>query len=145
MEEAKTSQFLQPPDQVTKLCHGAYVRGRKQYHKLHKKIYNEPAVIGIVEFIEIWGGCRALGYEGAWFSWANAQVLQGAWRNCGWLGCIIAPDDIDHSGFVDQPAVTGGAGGAALATPVPPPLTLEQANAVPEGMEAGSLAAALAQ
>jgi hypothetical protein len=102
-------------------------------------------VIGIVEFIEIWGGCRALGYEGAWFSWANAQVLQGAWRNCGWLGCIIAPDDIDHSGFVDQPAVTGGAGGAALATPVPPPLTLEQANAVPEGMEAGSLAAALAQ
>ena len=141
MEEAKTSQFLQPPNQVTKLCHGAYIRGRKQYQKLHKKIYGEPATIGIVEFIEIWGGCRELGYEGAWFSWANAQILLGAWRNCGWLGCVIAPEDIDRSPFIDQPA----AAAQLQPAPVKPAITYEQANTVPEGMEPGSLAAAQAQ
>ena len=137
MEEAKTSQFLQPPDQVTKLCHGAYIRGRKHYQKLHHKKYGEPAAIGIIEFIEIWGGCRELGYEGAWFGWATSQVFLDAWRRCGWLGCIIAPEEIDRVavGFVDQaPSVPD-------AEPKSPPLTLEQANAVPDGMRAGTLVA----
>lgn len=116
------------------------MRGRKQYQKLHKKKYGEPAAIGIVEFIEIWGGCRDLGYEGAWFTWANAQILLGAWRKCGWLGCVIAPEEIDRSSFVDQPA----AAAAPLLSPAPK-LTFEQACAVPDGMRSGSLAAAQAQ
>ena len=142
MEEAKTSQFLQPPDQVTKLCHGAYVRGKKQYKKLHKKVYGEEAMIGMIEFIEIWGGCADLDYEGAWFSWCNAQILLDAWRRCGWLGCLIAPEEIDRSSFIDQDPLP------ALALPAPPtPLTLtfEQALVVPDSVRAGSLAAAQAQ
>ena len=50
------------------------------YQKLHKKVYGEEATITIVEFIEIWGGCKEIGYEGAWFSWCNAQILRDA---CG--------------------------------------------------------------
>ena len=147
MEESKTSQFLQPPDQVTKLCHGAYIRGKKQYQKLHKAKYGEEATIGFCEFIEIWGGCRDLGYEGAWFSWANAQVLVSAWRRCGWLGCLVAPDEIDRSIFVDQP--TAEQPHLLLQSPPPrtplAPSTVEQAMAVPDGVRTGSLAAAQAQ
>ena len=144
-EESKTSQFLQPPDQVTKACHGAYAKGKKQYKKLHKKVYGEEATIGIVEFIEIWGGCAELGYEGAWFSWITAQGILGAWRNCGWLGCLIAPEEIDRSSFIDQPATAAVAALLALGeAPTPVPLTYEQALQPPPGVRAGSLAAAQA-
>jgi len=137
-EEAKTSQFLQPPDQVTKLCHGAYIKGKNQYKKLHKKIYGEEATIGMIEFIEIWGGCEDLGYQGAWFSWCTAQVIQEAWRRCGWLGCLLAPEEIDRSSFIDQPTASPT---PPPARATPPPLTYEEALAPPEGVRAGSLAA----
>ena len=83
-----------------------------------------------------------LGYEGAWFSWSTAQMRISSWRKCGWLGCLIAPEEIDRTSFIDRPSP------AALAlTPHAPrrELTLEGALAVPEGVRAGSLAAAQAQ
>ena len=136
MEEAKTSQFLQPPDQVTKLCHGGYIRGRKEYTKLHKKIYGDEVAIGIIEFVGIWGGCRDMDYWGAWFSWCDAQVLRAAWRKCGWLGCVIAPEEIDRTGFVDRGPST--AAPPLLQERAPPTLlpsiaeALEAAMAVPD-------------
>lgn len=136
-EEAKTSQFLQPPDQVTKLCHQAYTRGKKLYQKLHKKVYGAEAKITIVEFTEIWGGCRELGYEGAWFSWCNAQILLDAWRRCGWLGCLIAPEEIDRTSFIDQQPKPP----PEDAPPTPKRLTFEEACTTPPDVRSGTLAA----
>ena len=107
------------------------MRGKKEYKKLHKKVYREEATIGMIEFIEIWGGCADLGYEGAWFSWCTAQMLRDAWRRYGWLGCLLAPEEIDRSSFIDQPA-PGGANTSTLEAPTPLALTFEEAQAVPE-------------
>ena len=145
-EEAKTSQFLQPPDQITKLCHGAYVRGKKQYQALHKKVYGEEANLGFVEFLEIWGGCADLGYEGAWFSWIDSQTLLGAWRKCGWLSDRLAPELIDRSTFIDNVATPTTLPRAAQQHDEPLPLiSYDEALQVPEALQQDPLAAAQAQ
>ena len=131
------------PLQVTKACHGAYIRGKKEYVKLQKRIYGEEPTITIIEFIEIWGGCASLGYEGAWFSWTDAQQLRSAWRKTGRLGCIIAPEEIDRSSFVDRE--TSNTQLQTSPAPAAAPLTVEGAMTVPAGMRAGSLAAVTAQ
>jgi len=96
------------------------------------------AAIGIIEFIEIWGGCREMSYQGAWFSWCDAQMLHAAWRNCGWLGCVIAPEEIDRTGFVDrEPSTAAPLLQTEHAPPTPLPSideALEAAMAVPDGM-----------
>jgi hypothetical protein len=124
------------------------VKGKKQYQKLHKKKYGEEAQIGFVEFLEIWGGCADLGYEGAWFGWANTQILIAAWRKCGWLGNLLAPEEIDRSSFIDQPTQATAATAATAEqrdTASPTRLTFENALAIPDGIRSGSLAAAQAQ
>ena len=76
----------------------------------------------------------------AWWSWCNAQILLDAWRNTGWLGCLIAPEEIDRSSFIDQPPAQ-----TQRDAPTPTALTFDAALQVPDGMRAGSLAAAQAQ
>ena len=102
------------------------------------------AAIGIIEFVEIWGGCRALSYQGAWFSWCDAQMLCAAWRKCGWLGCVLAPEEIDRSAFVDREGTTAAPQQQARAPPTPLPSideALEAAMAIPDSVRAGTLAA----
>ena len=104
--------------------------------------------IGIIEFVEIWGGCCDMDYGGAWFSWCDAQVLRAAWRKCGWLGCVIAPEEIDRTGFVDRGPSTAAPLLQERAPPTPLPSiaeALEAAMAVPDSMRAGTLAAAQLQ
>ena len=76
-------------------------------------------------------------YGGAWFSWCDAQILRSAWRQCGWLGCTIAPEEIDRECFVDRESPATPATPRLLA---PPPLdqAIDLALAVPEDMQACS-------
>ena len=135
MEEAKTSQFLQMPDQLNKQCHSAYTKGRKEYKIAYKQTYGEEPKIGVCEFLENFGGCRELNFEGVWFAWCSSQNVLAAWRKVGFAGCGLMPEHIDRSGFIDR---------AEAITPDPPPAALPplaEAIKTPPGERRGSLAA----
>ena len=64
------------------------------------------------ELIKVLGGDATLGLPGMWFFWANPYDIITAWRKVGIAGNKLAPEMIDRSEFIDQPAPM-----AELATP----------------------------
>lgn len=59
---------------------------------------------GLVEFVRVLGGDAELGLPGMWFSWADPFDIVNAWRKVGIAGNVLAPELIDRSEFIDQPA-----------------------------------------
>jgi hypothetical protein len=102
LEESKTSHFLQMPDRITRKCHAVYKKACKNYKELHEFTYGESCTIGVCEFLEIWGGCREMNYEGAWFSWCSTQTVLAAWRAVGFFQGGLDPTQIDRSNFYDR-------------------------------------------
>ena len=93
------------------------------------------------ELIKVLGGDATLGLPGTWFFWANPYDIITAWRKVGIAGNKLAPEMIDRSEFIDQPAPM-----AELATPgaepASPRVTRKRAADLamtPEGMVSGSL------
>jgi hypothetical protein len=101
--------------------------------------YNEPPDIGVMEFLEIWGGCADLGLSGIWFQWCTPLMVVSAWRHVGICGNRLDPSQICRTGFLDRqpgdappsPPPSAGALLSPLAGSLPPksPLTLEQVSA----------------
>ena len=136
LEESKVSHFLQMPDRITKMSHSVYTKDCKQYKKTHEFHYGYTCTIGLCEFLEIWGGCREMNYEGAWFSWCSPQTVLAAWRAVGFFPGGLDPTQIDRSNFFDR----------VVAVVVPEPECsdlpeLEDVLATPTGMRAGSIPA----
>ena len=93
------------------------------------------------ELIKVLGGDATLGLPDTWFFWANPYDIITAWRKVGIAGNKLAPEMIDRSEFIDQPAPM-----AELATPgaepASPRVTRKRAADLamtPEGMVSGSL------
>ena len=97
LEESKVSHFLQMPDRITKMCHSVYTKACKQYKKTHEFHYGYTCTIGLCEFLEIWGGCREMNYEGAWFSWCSPQTVLAAWRAVGFFPGGLDPTQIEST------------------------------------------------
>ena len=92
----------------------------------------------MVELIKVLGGDATLGLPGMWFFWANPYDIITAWRKVGIAGNKLAPEMIDRSEFIDQPALTPGG------EPASPRVTRKRAADLamtPEGMASGSLEA----
>lgn len=101
----------------------------------------------MVEFIKVLGGDAELGLPGMWFSWANPYDIITAWRRVGIAGNVLAPELIDRSEFITQPAASPvspspAAAPAGAPTPASPHVTRKRAADLaktPEGMVSGSL------
>ena len=133
LEESKTSHFLQMPDRITKQCHAVYKKACKQYKKAHELTYGETCTIGVCEFLEIWGGCADMNYEGAWFSWCSTQTVLAAWRAVGFLAGRLDPTQIDRTNFFDRDVTT-----PAVATVA---VELDTTIKTPPGMRSNSVEA----
>ena len=91
-----------------------------------------------------------LGLPGVWFSWANPFDIVTAWRKVGIAGNVLAPELIDRSEFIDQPAAGSSSPPAATspaatttdAAASSPRATRKRAADLamtPDGMVSGSL------
>ena len=151
-EESGTSGFLQMWDQINKSAHTAYKKARKEYKTQYEAKYDEPPDIGVPEFLEIWGGCRDLNLQGAWFTWCSSQMIVSAFRKVGVLSGRLDASQVCRDSFKDRMPGDGPAHPAPeQATPAaaepssPSQTTVEAVSKTPEGMRSGSLAALKAQ
>lgn len=137
-EEPMTSGFLQSLDQYNATFHRRYNDGRDVYKAAYEAHYKKPCTsYGMVEFIKVLGGDVTLGLPGMWFFWATPHDIITAWRKVGIAGNKLAPEMIDRSEFIDQPALTPGG-----EQPASPRVTRKRAADLamtPEGMASGSL------
>ena len=130
-EESNTSHILQMLDKIFEKLHAEYRRGLKEYKAQHKAMYvcsasayaqaaqayvcvrarltagcvcryGDEVDIGIPEFLEVLGGCKALGLEGIWFSWCSKRDIIAAWRHVGIIANRLDPSQIDRSNFIDR-------------------------------------------
>ena len=155
-EEPGTSGFLQSLDQYNAKFHRHYNNGRDAYKEAYAARNKTPlASFGLVEFLKVLGGDAELGLPGVWFSWATPFDVVTAWRKVGIAGNVLAPELIDRTEFIDQPAAAtpGAAAGNSLGTPptatapaaagASPRATRKRSVAelakTPEGMVSGSI------
>ena len=144
-EEPMTSGFLQSLDQYNATFHRRYNQGRDAYKAAYEARHKTPCTTyGMVEFVKVLAGDAELGLPGMWFSWANPFDIVTAWRNVGIAGNVLAPELIDRTEFIDQPAVvpvpspqqgTPGAAGSPHATRK----RAADLAKTPDGMVSGSL------
>ena len=94
------------------------------------------------ELIKVLGGDATLGLPGMWFFWANPYDIITAWRKVGIAGNKLAPEMIDRSEFIDQPAPMAALATPGAAEPASPRVARKRAADLamtPEGMVSGSL------
>ena len=136
-EEPKTSGFLQSLDQYNATFHRRYNQGRDVYKTAYEARWKTPCTFGLPECIKVLGGDAELGLPGMWFSWANPYDVITAWRKVGIAGNVLAPELIDRSEFISQPAAIPD---ATPATPAAPTRKRAAELALtPDGMVSGSL------
>jgi hypothetical protein len=136
-EEPQTSGFLQSLDQYNATFHRRYNKARDVWKSAYSARWKKQCTsFGLPECIKVIGGDAELGLPGMWFSWADPYDIITAWRKVGIAGNVLAPELIDRSQFISQPAAT------APATPAAPirKRTADVAR-TPEGMESGSVEA----
>lgn len=133
-----TSGFLQSLDQYNATFHRRYNKGRDVYKAAYAAHHKKPCTsFGMVELVKVLGGDALLGLSGMWFSWADPYDIVTAWRKVGIAGNKLAPELIDRSEFIDQPAAATPE--AAQASPLATRKRAADVAKTPEGMVSGSL------
>uniref|UniRef100_A0A7S0L3W9 Uncharacterized protein n=1 Tax=Coccolithus braarudii TaxID=221442 RepID=A0A7S0L3W9_9EUKA len=100
-----TSGFLQSLDQYNATFHRRYYDGRGAWKAAYEAHYKMPCTsFGMVELIKVLGGDAQLGLPGMWFFWASPYDIITAWWKVGIAGNRLAPEMINRSEFIDQPA-----------------------------------------
>ena len=113
-EEPQTSGFLQSLDQYNATFHRRYNKARDVWKSAYLARWKKPCTsFGLPECIKVIGGDAELGLPGMWFSWADPYDIITAWRKVSIAGNVLAPELIDRSQFISQPATTAPATPAA--------------------------------